>query len=98
MQEVRLADSLGFLGLYLVYIGVVLVGRWLHTRNRQDVPYGRQQELEEEQQEQQEQQEVTTRPVVTGDPPEIQLMAESRNQASVKDNLRYGVHHTLMWT
>ena len=25
--------------MYLVYITVVLVGRWLHNRNRQDVPY-----------------------------------------------------------
>ena len=39
LQEISLLDSLGFLGMYLAYITVVLVGRWLHNRNRQDVPY-----------------------------------------------------------
>ena len=38
-QEVRLLDSLGFLGLYLAYILVVLVGRFIHNRNRVDLPY-----------------------------------------------------------
>ena len=38
-QEVRLIDSLGFLGLYLAYILVVLVGRFIHNRNRVDLPY-----------------------------------------------------------
>ena len=38
-QEVRLLDSLGFLGLYLAYILVVLGGRFIHNRNRVDQPY-----------------------------------------------------------
>ena len=38
-QEVRLLDSLGFLGLYLAYIFVVLLGRFIHNRNRVDLPY-----------------------------------------------------------
>ena len=38
-QEVRLVDSLGFLGLYLGYILVVLLGRFIHNRNRVDLPY-----------------------------------------------------------
>ena len=38
-QEVRLLDSLGFLGLYLAYILVVLGGRFIHNRNRVDLPY-----------------------------------------------------------
>ena len=38
-QEVRLLDSLGFLGLYLAYIFVVLLGRFIHNRNRVDQPY-----------------------------------------------------------
>jgi sodium/potassium/calcium exchanger 6 len=33
-QEIRLYDSLGFLGLYVVYIVVVLVGRYIHNRTR----------------------------------------------------------------
>jgi len=62
---------------------VVLVGRWLHNRNRQDVPYTVQED------------EVVvaeattpTRPVVTGHPPEIQLVAESTNCTGVRENTR----------
>lgn len=33
-QEIRLYDSLGFLGLYVAYILVVLVGRYIHNRTR----------------------------------------------------------------
>ena len=41
-QEIRLGDAIGFLALYLVYIAVVLVGRYINTRNRQEVPYSSQ--------------------------------------------------------
>jgi len=33
-QEIRLYDSLGFLGLYVAYIFVVLVGRYINNRTR----------------------------------------------------------------
>lgn len=38
-EEIRLGDSLGFLGLYLGYILVVLGGRYIHSRIRTSVPY-----------------------------------------------------------
>ena len=38
-QEIRLGDAVGFLVLYVVYIAVVLIGRYIHNRNRQEVPY-----------------------------------------------------------
>merc|ERR1712226_1637203 len=57
--------------MYLAYITVVLVGRWLHNRNRQDVPYT-----------------VQENAVVTGDPPEIQLVPESTNCTGVRENTR----------
>ena len=34
--EIHLYDSLGFLGLYVIYILVVVVGRWVHQRGRQN--------------------------------------------------------------
>lgn len=30
-------DAVGFLGLYVVYIGVVLVGRFVNQRNRRNM-------------------------------------------------------------
>ena len=38
-QEIRLGDAIGFLALYAVYIAVVLIGRYINNRNRQEVPY-----------------------------------------------------------
>ena len=33
-QEIRLVDSVGFLVLYLVYILVVVVGRYINQKNK----------------------------------------------------------------
>ena len=38
-QEIRLLDSIGFLVVYLVYMVVVVVGRYIHQKNRAEVPY-----------------------------------------------------------
>ena len=38
-QEIRLFDSIGFLVVYLIYIVVVVVGRYIHQKNRVEVPY-----------------------------------------------------------
>ena len=38
-QEIRLADSIMFLIIYLIYIGVVIIGRYLNQRNRMEIPY-----------------------------------------------------------
>ena len=38
-QEIRLADSIVFLLIYLIYIGVVIIGRYLNQRNRMEIPY-----------------------------------------------------------
>ena len=38
-QEIRLADSVVFLLIYLIYIGVVIIGRYLNQRNRMEIPY-----------------------------------------------------------
>ena len=38
-QEIRLADSIMFLLIYLIYIGVVIIGRYLNQRNRMEIPY-----------------------------------------------------------
>jgi len=88
-KEVRLLDSLGFLGLYLAYILVVLVGRFIHNRNRVDLPYAAQEdEGAEGSGPAHDQGNQASRPIVMGDPPEIQLVPECRNCTSVKDNLR----------
>jgi len=85
-KEVRLLDSLGFLGLYLAYIFVVLLGRFIHNRNRVDLPYAVHEDdaangpatIQDQ----------GSRPVLMGDPPEIQLVPECRNCTGVKENLR----------
>ena len=38
-QEIRLADAIGFLALYLVYFAVVVVGRYINAKNGQHIPY-----------------------------------------------------------
>ena len=38
-QEIRLIDSIGFLVVYLIYIVVVVVGRYIHQKNREEIPY-----------------------------------------------------------
>ena len=38
-QEIRLVDSVVFLLIYLLYIGVVIVGRYLNQRSRMEIPY-----------------------------------------------------------
>jgi sodium/potassium/calcium exchanger 6 len=38
-QEIRLFDAVGFLALYLVYLAVVLIGRYVNNKIRTDVPY-----------------------------------------------------------
>ena len=35
-QEIRVADAAGFLVLYVVYIAVVVVGRWINNKHRAD--------------------------------------------------------------
>jgi len=90
-KEVRLLDSLGFLGLYLAYIFVVLLGRFIHNRNRVDLPYAVHENdaangpatIQDQ----------GSRPVLMGDPPEIQLVPECRNCTGVKENLRL-----LLWS
>ena len=38
-QEIRIFDAVGFLVIYLIYIVVVVVGRYINQKNRLDVPY-----------------------------------------------------------
>ena len=38
-QEIRLLDSIGFLVVYLIYMAVVVVGRYIHQKNRAEIPY-----------------------------------------------------------
>ena len=38
-QEIRLLDSIGFLVVYLIYLLVVVVGRYIHQKNRSEIPY-----------------------------------------------------------
>ena len=38
-QEIRISDSIGFLVIYIIYIIVVVVGRYINQKFRQDVPY-----------------------------------------------------------
>ena len=38
-QEIRISDSIGFLVIYIIYIIVVVVGRYINQKNRLDVPY-----------------------------------------------------------
>ncbi|XP_023334030.1 mitochondrial sodium/calcium exchanger protein isoform X2 [Eurytemora carolleeae] len=38
-QEIRLGDALGFLALYIVYIAVVIIGRYIHSKTRTTEPY-----------------------------------------------------------
>lgn len=38
-QEIRLLDSIGFLVVYLIYMVVVVVGRYIHQKNRAEIPY-----------------------------------------------------------
>ena len=35
-QEIRVADAAGFLVLYVLYIAVVVVGRWINNKHRAD--------------------------------------------------------------
>eukprot|EP00092_Neocalanus_flemingeri_P035003 GFUD01038087.1.p1 GENE.GFUD01038087.1~~GFUD01038087.1.p1 ORF type:complete len:573 (+),score=74.19 GFUD01038087.1:326-2044(+) len=85
-QEIRLVDSIGFLALYLIYIAVVLIGRYINTRNRQEIPYFNQEDDEVDNAENQ----ITVphHPTVTGNPPEIQLVPESPSCTSVKTNFK----------
>ena len=85
-QEIRLADSAGFLLVYLVYIVVVVVGRWLHQRSRTDLPYSPQVEAGQEEEEKEADMAVA-RPTLTGDPPEIQLVPESPGCTPAATNL-----------
>ena len=38
-QEIRLLDSIGFLVVYLIYMAVVVVGRYIHQKNRTEIPH-----------------------------------------------------------
>ena len=38
-QEIRIFDAVGFLVIYIIYIVVVVVGRYINQKNRLDVPY-----------------------------------------------------------
>merc|ERR1719347_962462 len=37
-QEIRIFDAIGFLVIYIIYIIVVVVGRYINQQNRLDVP------------------------------------------------------------
>jgi len=87
-QEIRLGDAVGFLVMYVVYIAVVLIGRYIHNRNRQEVPYFTQQNEEESNEPEQTSPPVPHHPTQTGNPPEIQLLPESPSCTSVNMNVK----------
>lgn len=87
-QEIRLGDAIGFLVLYAVYITVVLVGRYINQRNRQEVPYFSQEDDETDNEPDQSSPPVPHHPTETGNPPEIQLIPESPTCTSVNTNVK----------
>jgi len=87
-QEIRLLDAIGFLALYLVYIAVVLIGRYINTRNRTSIPYQAQEDDEVDNEDNQSSPPVPHHPTVTGNPPEIQMVPESPSCTSVKTNFK----------
>jgi len=87
-QEIRLGDAVGFLVLYVVYIAVVLIGRYIHNRNRQEVPYFAQEDDVDNIEPEQTSPEVPHHPTQTGNPPEIQLLPESPSCTSVNMNAK----------
>jgi len=87
-QEIRLGDAIGFLVLYAVYITVVLVGRYINQRNRQEVPYFSQENEEDDNEPDQSSPPVPHHPTETGNPPEIQLIPESPSCTSVQTNAK----------
>ena len=38
-QEIRLFDAVGFLALYIIYLAVVLIGRYVNNKIRTNDPY-----------------------------------------------------------
>ena len=87
-QEIRLLDAVGFLVLYTVYIAVVLIGRYINQRNRQEVEYFAQEDDENDNEIDQTSPSVPHHPTQTGNPPEIQLIPESTSCTSVRTNLK----------
>jgi len=87
-QEIRIFDAVGFLVIYIIYIVVVVVGRYINQKNRLDVPYLTQtNSMENINDETHGKTSVSRVPTVTGNPPEIQMVPESQDCTSIKTNL-----------
>ena len=78
-QEIRVGDAVGFLALYVVYIAVVVVGRYINNKHRADTHQTQSILSNDELSEEQEEEEagagqLSRHPTLTGNPPEIQLV------------------------
>ena len=79
-----MGDAVGFLALYVVYIAVVVVGRYINNKHRADTHQTQSILSNDELSEEQEEEEagagqLSRHPTLTGNPPEIQLV---RRQAA----------------
>jgi len=70
--------------VYLIYLVVVVVGRYIHQKNRAEIPYLTQEDSDGGEEEVS----PPVHPTVTGNPPEIQLVPESQDCTSITMNLK----------
>jgi len=97
--QIRLSDSLGFLGLYLAYILVVVFGRVIHNRIRTSVPYAEQVNDDRPGSDDATAQIATNPagvqyPTTTGTPPEVRLLPQTATPLPVRGNL-YKLLHSI---
>jgi len=93
-QEMHVYDAVGFLVLYIVYLIVVIVGRYIHQRNRLSVPYLTQVDdsIESEDNDNQVARHPTVYTTEDNQTPEIQLVPESESCTSFRTNFKLLIH------